>query len=380
VGFYLLGALCIIALAHAASAQAPDPEQLFREAYEAQQRGDTTLAVGKYQQLIKLHPDIAAAHANLGVVLASLGRYDEAITEYHMALAEVPGDPALRLDLGLAYEKKDDFAGAAAQFAALHKEDPANLRFATLLGNCQVRLGLIGQALTLLEPLEKANPDNLDLEWALGMSLILSGQTREGLERVQKVADQGQNAEAYMAAADYYLGLTHFDKARHDAEAALRLNPHLPKAYVVLGIVDSYEEDWKGAEEGFEKALQLDPNDLQAQIELASVLTRERKLDAARRQIDRVLAQDPNLYSAWYLLARVERAQGHLEAAVKNFEIVEREKPEWLPPHVELAALYYLLKRPVDGAREKDIVDHLRAEEQQRRTRTQIISPEIALQ
>jgi tetratricopeptide (TPR) repeat protein len=379
MGLSLLGALSIFTLAHTTSAQAPNLEQLFREAFQAQRRGDAALAVTKYQQLIKLHPDIAAAHANLGIVLFSLGRYDEAITEYHMALGEAPGDRVLRLDLGLAYDKKGDFAGAAAQFAALHKEEPANLRVATLLGNCQLRLGLIGQAIALLEPLEKANPDNLDLEWALGMSLILSGQTREGLERVQKVAEQGHNAEAYMAAADYYLGLTHFDKARHDAEAALRLNPHLPKGYVVLGIVDSYEEDWKGAEEEFEKALQLDPNDLQAQIELASALTHERKLDAARQQIDHTLTQDPNLFSAWYLLARVERAQGHLEAAVKDFEIAEREKPEWLPPHIELAPLYYLLNRPADGAREKKIVDQLRAEDLQRRTRTQTINPEIPL-
>jgi hypothetical protein len=34
--------------------------------------------VRKYQELLRLHPDMAAARANLGVVLVSLGRFDEA--------------------------------------------------------------------------------------------------------------------------------------------------------------------------------------------------------------------------------------------------------------------------------------------------------------
>jgi hypothetical protein len=37
-------------------------------------------------------------------------------------------------------------------------------------------------------------------------------------------------------------------------------------------------------------------------------------------------------------------------------------KPDWLPPHIELSALYYRVNRPQDGATERKIVDRLRAE------------------
>jgi len=376
-GVALLLAVCTLSAASASPPQAPDPEQLFRDAYEAQQRGDAALAVSKYQQLIKLHPDVVAAHANLGVVLVSLERYDEAITQYHIALAQAPGDPALRLDLGLAYYKKVDFAGAAAEFAALHKDDPANVRVATLLGNCQVQLGLVGQAIAMLEPLEKANPDDLDLAWALGLALIGSGETRQGLERVQKVAEQRQSAEAYQLAANLSLGLTYFDQARRDAEAIIRLNPRLPKAYVVLGMVDDYSGNEKAAEEDFEKALQIDPNDLQARVQLGSVFCNQRKLEGARRELERAFSQDPTSPPTLYLLGRVERAQGNLQAALKDLESAERLNPQWLPPHVELTALYYLQKRPDDGAREKKIVDQLRTEERERHAETRIILPQV---
>jgi tetratricopeptide (TPR) repeat protein len=357
-----------------------DIQKLFEDALTAQKRGEMAAAESKFKELVQLRPDMTAAHANLGVVLASLGRYDEAITQYHIALSQAPGDAGLRLDLGLAYYKKGDFAGAAAEFASLHKEYPADARIATLFGNCEVELGLVGQAVALLEPLEKANSDNLDFEWALGMALIRAGRTRDGLQRVQKVADRGQNAEAYQLAANLYLGLTYFDTAKRDAEAVLGLNPRAAKAHVVLGMVANYSGDEKTAEAEFHKALEIDPNDLQARVQLGSVFYNERKLDAARKELSHALAQDPKLYSALYLMGRVERAQGNLQAALKNFESAERESPRWLEPHIELAALYYVLKRPEDGARERKIVDQLRTEERQRHSDTRIILPRVPSQ
>ncbi|HEV2194075.1 MAG TPA: tetratricopeptide repeat protein [Candidatus Acidoferrum sp.] len=373
-----VAALLVVSLfGFRATAQESNPQQIFQEAAQAQQRGDNELAARKYQEVIQLNPNVVAAHANLGVVLVSLGRYDEAITQYNVALAEAPGNPELRLNLGLAYYKKGDFAGAAAQFASLHKENPTDLKVATLLGNCQVQLGLVEQSLALLEPLEKPNPDNLDLEWSLGMALLRAGQTQEALQRIQKVADQGQNAEAYQLAANLSIGLTYFDQARRDAEAVLRLNPKATKAHVVLGMADDYSGNEKEAEVEYEKALQIDPQDLQALLRLANDFITERKLDAARQQLDRVLALDANSLVARYELARVERAEGNLSAAVKDYETVAQQSPEWLQPHVELAALYYQVKRPEDGAREKEIVDNLRSKEQARRGQNRIISPQV---
>ncbi|HVH72098.1 MAG TPA: tetratricopeptide repeat protein [Candidatus Dormibacteraeota bacterium] len=362
-----------------AAAQTPDSQQIFRQAAEAQQRGDLALAVSKYQEVIRLDPNVVAAHANLGVALSALGRFDDAITQYHIALAEAPGDPALRMNLGLAHYKKGDFAAAAAQFASLHKENPGDLRIATLLGNCQLQVGLASQAAALLEPLEKDNADNLDLEWALGNALIQTGHALDGLERVQKVADKGNNAEAFQLAANLSIGLTLFDQARRDAEAVLRLNPNAAKAHVVLGMIADFAGDAKNAEVEYRKALEIDPKDLQARLQLANAFLIDRKLNEAQHEIDQAIATDPNSMVARYELARVERAQGNLPAALQDFETVSKQDPDWLQPHVELAALYYRLQRPSDGDREKEIVNRLRTEERERRGQNRIISPRVPL-
>lgn len=372
-----LAVLLAVFFAAAALAQTPDPKQLFQEAYAAQQSGDAKEAADRYQKLLSQYPDMTAAHANLGVVFASLGRFDDAITQYHIALAEAPGDPSLRLNLGLAYYKKGDLAGAAAEFASLHKDSPDDLRVTTLLANCQVELGLDAQTIAMLTPIEKAHPDNVDIEWALGSALIHVGRTREGLERVQKYAEQRKSARAYSLAADYYFGLTHFNKAKSDAEEALRLDPNLAKAHVVLGLVANYSGKAELAEKEFRKALEMDPNDLQARVQLASVLYLQRKLKEARQEVTRALALSPDLPSAFYILARVDRAEGNLKGALSNLQKAEKQRPQWLLPHIELAALYYQMKQPAEGARERKIVDQIRATERERQGATRIILPRV---
>src|SRR5579871_230055 len=90
------------------------PEQIFRDAVAAQQHGDDALAVRKYQELLKTYPNAVEARANLGAALVKLGRYDEAIEQYRAALAH-KDNPALRLNLALAYYKKGAWRETAAE-------------------------------------------------------------------------------------------------------------------------------------------------------------------------------------------------------------------------------------------------------------------------
>ncbi|HKT12299.1 MAG TPA: tetratricopeptide repeat protein [Terriglobia bacterium] len=344
--------------------QEPDPQALSQEASEALRQGNAALAVREYRQLLQAHPEMVDARANLAAALVSLGQIDDAIGQYQQALKESPDNSSLRFNLGVTYFRKGDFRQAARQFALLHHEKPGDVRVATLLANCDLHLGQAGQAIELLGPVEKSHPDNLDLERALGMAMARSGRPHEALERVQKVADRGRNAQAYELAAVLYMGLTNFGMARREAEAAIQINPHVSNAYITLAMLDNYSGDQKSAAENYEKALQADPRNLQARIQLGAILYHERKLNDAGRQLHEALVLDPKSFLALYELARVERAQGNLDSAVKDLESCVRENPRWMPPHIELTALYYLLKRPEDGAKEKKIVQQLMAEKE----------------
>src|SRR5579864_8917575 len=147
--------LCSVILA-----QAPPPEQIFRDAIAAQQRGDDETAIAKYRELVRLRPEVVEVRANLGAALAHAGRYDEAIEQYQAALAKLPDNQGLRLNLALAYYKKGDLAQAAEKLEALRQADPGDVRVATLVGDCYSRLGRDREAIAALTPAETAHPDD----------------------------------------------------------------------------------------------------------------------------------------------------------------------------------------------------------------------------
>jgi tetratricopeptide (TPR) repeat protein len=352
----------------ALAGQQPTPEQLFHDAVAAQGRGDDTIAIRDYRELLKVRPDVVEVHANLGAALAHAGRFDEAIAEYKVALTKAPNNAALRMNLALAYYKKNDWQNAANELAFLNQSAPdaVKARVVTLLGDCYSHLNRDKDAIGLLEPLVAAQPDNLDLAWVYGRVLIHAGRTKEGLLQAERVAQRGNSAEAYLLAGQTALELNEFERAKTDGDAAQKINAQLPGLQTLRGRTLVYLGDDAGAKTALEAALRFDPKDFDAHLTLGAMLNTERDLPNARLHLDEAIKLNPNSTLARYELARVERSQGELEKAARDFETVIQVEPKWLLPHVELAALYFKLKRPQDGQKEREIVDRLTEEQEKK--------------
>jgi tetratricopeptide (TPR) repeat protein len=355
--------VALLFAAGAACAQSSSPEQLFRDAVAAQQRGDDALAVRKYQELLKRYPDSLEVRANLGAALSKLNRYDEAIEQYRAVLAK-KDNPGLRLNLALAYYKKGAWRDAAEQLNTLHAAQPGDERVVTLLADCYSHLGEDEKVVALLKPLEAAHPGDLSVAWLLGSALIRRGHRREGLDLVDRVAREGSRPEAYLLAGRTALQMDEFERARDYAAAAARLNPQLPGLDTLRGTVLSYLGDSEGAAAALRKAVEADPGDFEAHLGLGAVLHTARDLDGARLHLQRALELKPGSTLARYEWARLERTEGQTEAAVRDLEKVVHDDPKWAQPHVELAALYFRMSRQADGEKERAIFDRLTAEQQ----------------
>lgn len=347
-----------------ASAQQPDPDQLFGSAIEAQQRGDYTTAIEDYQKLLKLRPKMVEARVNLGAALAHTGRFDEAITQYELALPDVPNKDQVHMNIGLAYYKKGNLADGIREFKIVQKARPLDPQLAILLGDSEVRSGKGADAVAMLTPLEAENAGNPDFEYVMGTALVASGNRREGVERLEKVAKTTNNADAYFLAGSTYMDLNEFGRARENLEAALGLNPRLPRINTMVGMARDRTGDSTAAEPVFRAALAIDPNDFDANLYLGAILLKRRAVEEAKPYLDKAVALNPSSTMARYEEGMWESNSGQYEAAAKALEEVEKEDPSWLEPHVELATVYYRLHRPTDGAKERAIVDKLTAEQQ----------------
>jgi len=276
----------------------------------APQPADLENAVRAYRGHLARDPGDVKARSNLGAVLAALGRYGEAIEAYKEALALAPADPVVRMNLALAYYKSADIPQAAGELDTLHRGQPDDLRTTLLLADCRLRLGEYDTVVSLLRPVEAADPDNKAVLYMLGMALIRSGKAEEGQLRVERLMQGGDTAEAhYLLGAASFMG-REYPRALQDFSKALALEPRLPSLRSYYGQALLFTGDPEGAERVLREALADEPNDYEANYYLASILAVRQRPAEARPLAEHALQLRPGSEDARKLLAGLEQPGG----------------------------------------------------------------------
>jgi tetratricopeptide (TPR) repeat protein len=376
----LLVLCALLGISNPSNAQ-QTPDQLFSSAVDAQQRGDYAVAIRDYEKLLQSRPNMGEARANLGAALAQTGRLDDAIAQYKLALPIAPDKDGVRLNLGLAYYKigrseiiqsgdpKDPKAMAALndavlQFQELRKVRPRDPQVAILLGDSEVRLSRPSEAAAMLLPLEPENAANPDFEYTLAEAQIAAGARREGAHRMEKVAQATQSADAYQLAGSTLIDLNELEAGRRDLEEVIKLQPDWPHIYSMVGVTLDKNGDQDGAVVAFREALRRDPNDFTANLNLGAILFKRRDVEAAKPFLDKALQLNPKDSMARYESAMYDSTTGQYDDAARLLESVVKTDPDWLEPHVALATVYYRIHRPEDGAKEREMVARITAQQQ----------------
>jgi tetratricopeptide (TPR) repeat protein len=362
IGLILLGFTCAIPAQQTTPSAGADEH--LRNGIDAQRRGDVSAAINEYRQALAMEPTLLEARANLGAALAAAGQFDAAIDEDNRALEQAPGNIALKKNLGLAYYKKGDMVHARTEFAAVNAVRPSDIGTAILLGYADIKLERGAEAAAMLMPLEAGHESNMDFEYVLAYALILAGKQVEGLPRMEKVAHATQSADAYFLAGSARLPRREFKEARADLDAALALNPALPGLWTQAGQARDALGDTEAALPAFETALRQDPDDFLANLYLGTMKLKQRDTEGARPLLTRALQLQPTMPEARFQMAKLNSMTGNNADAAATLEDLVKSDPKWLDPHVELAAIYYKLHRPEDGARERGIVQQIEAEQQ----------------
>jgi tetratricopeptide (TPR) repeat protein len=365
--------LCLMpaALGHVAVSQAnaqvhpATADDLLRKAVAEQQRGDFKAAIEDYRKALAINPDMAEARANLGAALAAAGDLDGAIREDLRALDNAPDKTGVRMNLALAYYKKGDWQNAQQEFAKVNAARPGDITVAMLLGYSQIKLGRAAEAVGLLLPLEPGHEDNMDFEYVLGYALIDAGKP-EGLPRLEKSATATRSVDAFVIAGAARLHRREFKEARADLDEALKIDPNFPGAQTLAGQARDALGDTAAALPAFEAALRQDPRDLMANLYLGTMRLKDRDLEGARPLLQIAVELAPQMPQARLQWAKLNSMTGKFAEAAAMLEELEKADPNWIDPHIELAALYYKLHRPEDGQRERDVVQQLEAKEQNR--------------
>jgi tetratricopeptide (TPR) repeat protein len=152
-------------------------------------------------------------------------------------------------------------------------------------------------------------------------------------------------AQDLLVNAETYLQKQDWGRAEQAAQQALRRNPRLVGALVILALVDTNQSQLQKAEQHLRAAVSLRPKDARVHSYLGSTLLRQQRYQEAESEFESVLKLDPGNSVAEYNLGLSELVGGKPAAAKGRFRQVSEAHPSDVPALLGLLECDLLLKQ-----------------------------------
>jgi putative PEP-CTERM system TPR-repeat lipoprotein len=372
----------------------------------AQQQQHPDVAEKAYSRALEADPDNVADLLKRALIRIQARKAEQAAEDVAALKKLVPGHPGVHFAEGLLHLQKNELDEAKTAFelavrggntypfalfylAGIHAQQgnpeqaqvyasqflaiaPDNAAGRNLAGGLAMRAGDFARAETLVRPVIAANGDDVVALNLLSASLIAQGKTDEGLDILTRVAQlqpdsamaQTRLAAGLLATGQGGVGIEHLQRALEldpkfqqadvllvlnqlregNLDGAIRAaqayrdrNPEAATPYNLLGRVYLAGNDQARAREAFVKALELAPGDPGASQGLAALAVQAKDYDAARGYFDGVLAKHPDYLPAHMQLAALDLAQGDEAGMVKRLQTLVEAYPGALEPRMALA-------------------------------------------
>jgi Flp pilus assembly protein TadD len=170
-------------------------------------QGKLLEAIGHYEQALRIKPYHAEAHHSWGIALEQVGRVEEAIQHYEQALRLKPDYAEAQNNLGVALVKQDRLQEAIGHYEEAVRIDPDYALAHYNLGIALARLGRLREAIGHWEQALRLKPDFAEPHYSLGVAFGQTGRAQEGIEQYEQALRikpdfvQAQNALARARAA-----------------------------------------------------------------------------------------------------------------------------------------------------------------------------------
>jgi tetratricopeptide (TPR) repeat protein len=368
VGFILLGTAVYFLHAFQLHRQAVFMLERARQAKDEKRFQET---VRDYQTYLRMAPQDADAHAELGLLLADLrqarpasrsletalrlapdredlrkrlaqldlllGRFGDAREHLQRLLKSSSTDDALWEQLGICQAGGGDDRAAVESFQKAIQLDPGRCGRYVIVAALLRRLDRPQEADEWMEKLVAKNPESPQAHFLRARYLRQQNvnQEKAALAEAEKAAALAPaDFDILLLAADLLTAAGDYEKARGYADRAITARPMAAGGYRAVSKTESRQGEWEKAlatlRRGIEKA--SDPWDLlwdQGLVLIAQdKLTEAQETVARLRRLPREQTFNPALTD--FLQAEIEAAQGHWSVAAKVFAEVARqlERPD----------------------------------------------------
>ena len=247
------------------------------------------------------------AHNNLGYILWQSGRFAEAIAEYQKALKIKPDFAAAHNNLGaVLLQNKQRVDGARGQN------------------------GVFDEAIEHYRRALQINPDFTKAHINLGDALLQKGQIDEAIAHFQKALEtQPNDAETETAFGNALSQKRQVDEAIKHYQKALQIDPDYPEARYNLGNAFVAEGKYNDSIAAYEAAIRLRPDHYDAHHNLGCLLAAIGKNDEALKQFNEALRINSNSAESHCYLGILLGRMGHREEGIAHLHEALRLKPDY---------------------------------------------------
>src|SRR5262252_11468 len=362
-----------------------NPATIFRQGQQALASGNLDSAESSFRRVLKIDPQSAAAHANLGVVAMRRKNWDQALAELQKAEKLDPKMAGVRLNIGLVEYHRANYEQAISPLASVIRDDPGSLQARYLLGLCYSFLERPGDAVTTLEPLWPQMSDQFVYLYVLGVSAFHAGNKELDEKATRRLIEIGGDTPLFhLLMAKAMLNHSDDERALAELKKAEAGDPRLPFLHFNLGLAYQHLQDHEQAAAEFRKDIAAAPDLAYSYEQLARLLLQEGKVQEALEQFRAALARDPRQSQSHLEVARILIRQGQDREALPHLDAAEKYAPKNHNVRTVRGQLLIRMGRKEEGQAElaeaKKLFASGMALEQEKMKERLIPNPELAQQ
>jgi eukaryotic-like serine/threonine-protein kinase len=280
------------------------------------------------EEAIRINPNCAEAHNNLGIGYAKKGDLDSALREYREALRIDPGYFRAHHNRGIAYAQNGQLDAAIREYQEVLRINPNCAEAHRSLGQSHMKKGDWGSAMKEFQEALKINPHNAGAHLGVGIVFMRKGESDAALAEFQESVRINPN----YSETHQNLGIAYFEKGQLDAamkefQEALRIDPKDAKPHIFVGSAYRKKGDEDAAMKEFQEALKINPHDAEAHRLLGNSYQLKGDVDAAMREFQEALVIEPHDAAAYLGLGAAYHGRGRLREALGCYESFVRLAP-----------------------------------------------------
>ena len=193
-----------------------------------QSQGRLDEALAHCRKALQLEPDEAGVYINVGSILADQGHLNEAIASYQKALKLKPNEVRAYNGLGLALAGGGRLDEALVHYRKALEINPWYVSALINAGNALATRGQLDEALAYYRKVLAIAPGQVEVHNNIGLTLANSGRCDEALTHYQQVLEvRPDDAPAHNNLGNALVALGRFDEAATQYRLAPQVRPQL---------------------------------------------------------------------------------------------------------------------------------------------------------